>query len=102
MSGPKPHEIAEAREFLKLLIAYPGGGMQNRECYKTLLAATEPPTNDKLAGLMADYCVDEIKIDTDRASVAESYKRDMDSSNEHSYGRMARYLANRLFGGVKP
>ena len=66
------------------------------------LEARVRPTNEDLAGVMADYCVDVLKVETDRAQIVASYMRDMESSDGHSYGRMVRYLADRLFGKVKP
>lgn len=67
-----------------------------------LLAATAPLTNEDLAEIMADYCVGVLKVETDRAQIVASYMRDMESSEGHSYGRMVRYLADRLFGQVTP
>ncbi len=71
------------------------------ERVRVLRAATAPLTNEELAGMMADYCVNVLKVETDRAQIVASYICDMESSDSHSYGRMVRYLADRLFGKVK-
>jgi hypothetical protein len=71
------------------------------EHVRALRTATAPLMNEELAGIMADYCIDVLKVETDRAQVVASYMRDMESTDGHSHGRMMRYLADRLFGKVK-
>lgn len=99
---PPYQEDTPARQWLRMWIGYPGTADGTKEYAKELLAATAPLTNEDLAEIMADYCVDVLKVETDRAQIVASYMRDMESADGHSYGRMARYLADRLFGHVTP
>ncbi len=93
-----PGEIAEAQKWLH---EKDDSGPATWARIHVLLSATAPLTNEELVGIMADYCVDVLKVETDRAQIVASYMRDMESSDGHSYGRMARYLADRLFGKVR-
>jgi len=105
-----PEVIAKARECLTPILYLPSGRIcpnaaiasdEARLAARVLLSATAPLTNEELAGIMADYCVDVLKVETDRAQIVASYMRDMESTDGHSHSRMMRYLADRLFGKVK-
>jgi thiamine biosynthesis lipoprotein ApbE len=96
---PTPEQIAEARDLLaKLEFQDDDVGM----AVNTLRAATEPQTDEDLAGICADYAVDVVGSRIERTDAANSYLRDIKSGDAFSHGAFVKYVSRRLFGPVKP